>query len=226
MNDFLEPQYNELIEIENKFGRSQLGLMTNQSWNVDPKRLLFTLSRYKFVSRMLSGLQHVLEVGCADAFGSRIVQQQVENLTVTDFDPIFIDDVNKRASKDWPMNVQIHDFAKSSTEFKYDGAFALDVLEHISADNEYDFIVNMKNSLKETGVLILGMPSSESQLYASPASLLGHVNCKTAEEFKLTLRKHFYNVFMFSMNDEVVHTGYERMSHYLIAICAHKTPQR
>lgn len=30
---------------------------------------------------------------------------------------------------------------------------------------------------------------------------------------------HFHNVFMFSMNDEVVHTGYGKMSHYNIALC-------
>jgi hypothetical protein len=27
---------------------------------------------------------------------------------------------------------------------------------------------------------------------------------------------------MFSMNDEVVHTGYHKMAHYLFALCCHK----
>jgi len=30
--------------------------------------------------------------------------------------------------------------------------------------------------------------------------------------------RHFYNVFLFSMNDEVVHTGFYPMSHYLLAM--------
>ena len=34
---------------------------------------------------------------------------------------------------------------------------------------------------------------------------------------------HFRNVFIFSMNDEVVHTGFYPMAHYLFALCCHPT---
>jgi len=33
------------------------------------------------------------------------------------------------------------------------------------------------------------------------------------------LGAYFANVFIFSMNDEVVHTGFGKMSHYNIALC-------
>ena len=49
------------------------------AWTVDPKCLLFSLSRYKFVSKLLSGETNVLEVGCGDGFYSRIVAQTVKN---------------------------------------------------------------------------------------------------------------------------------------------------
>ena len=65
-----EPQYSLLYDVKEKHGIARLGLMVNESWNQDPKRTLFTLARYKFVARMLSGRKHVLEVGCADAFGT------------------------------------------------------------------------------------------------------------------------------------------------------------
>jgi len=58
----------------------------------------------------------------------------------------------------------------------------------------------------------------ESQAHASPPSKIGHVNCKTGKELKALLERFFHNVFVFSMNDEVVHTGYAPMAHYLIAI--------
>src|SRR5262249_16835696 len=73
-----EPQYSLLFDVKEKHGIARLGLMVNESWSQDPKRTLFTLARYKFVSRMLAGDRHVLEVGCADAFGTRIVQQAVK----------------------------------------------------------------------------------------------------------------------------------------------------
>jgi hypothetical protein len=62
------------------------------------------------------------------------------------------------------------------------------------------------------------MPSLESQIYASPNSKAGHVNCKTMPDFKSTLLTYFHNVFMFGMNDEMVHTGFHKMAHYLIAL--------
>jgi len=62
------------------------------------------------------------------------------------------------------------------------------------------------------------MPSLESQKYASKLSRIGHVNCKTKNELKNFLYRHFNNVYLFSMNDEVVHTGFDQMSHYIIAI--------
>ena len=63
------------------------------------------------------------------------------------------------------------------------------------------------------------MLSLESQLHASQASKEGHVNCKSGPELQATLSRYFANVVVFSMNDEVIHTGYQKMSHYLMALC-------
>ena len=69
--------------------------MSGHAYLNDSKRLAFTLSRYKFVSKMLAGKNLVLEVGCADAFGSSLVYKEVEQLFACDFDPVFINDVKK-----------------------------------------------------------------------------------------------------------------------------------
>ena len=53
-------------------------------------------------------------------------------------------------------------------------------------------------------------------------SRAGHVNCLSGQDFKKFMKKHFDNVFIFSMNDEVVHTGFYKMSNYLIAVCTGK----
>ena len=70
-----------------------------------------------------------------------------------------------------------------------------------------------------TGVAIIGSPSLQSQAYASEGSKAGHVNCKDGKEYKRVMERHFENVFLFSMNDEVVHTGFTPMAHYLFALC-------
>ena len=91
-----EPQYAPLIDLKASQGLATLGMMNNQVWQDDPRRLVFTLSRYKFVAKLFTGKGRALEVGCGDAFASRIVKQEVESLTVIDFDPIFIADGHDR----------------------------------------------------------------------------------------------------------------------------------
>lgn len=48
---------------------------------------------------MLAAKGRVLEIGCGDAFSTRLVQQVVGSLVATDFDPIFVDDANERMEK-------------------------------------------------------------------------------------------------------------------------------
>ena len=217
-----EPQYQIGIELRDKYGPTVMGLMSQQVWHGDPRRLGFVLARYKFVSKMFSGLGKVLEVGCADGFGTRVVQQEVGKIVATDFDPVFISDINERPDAKWPLEARVHDMLDAPIAEKFDGAFALDVLEHIEPERENTFLRNMTQSLNDKGVMIIGMPSLASQRFASEASKIGHVNCKDGPELKQTLQTYFNHVFIFSMNDEVLHTGFFPMSHYLFALCTSK----
>ncbi len=214
-----EPQYQDLIDTETRIGRAPLGLMSNQVWHDDPKRLLFGLARYKFVARILEGKEAVLEIGCADAFGTRIVQQFIPKVTAIDFDPVFIDDVEQRRHVDWPIELFVHDILEGPVPGPFDAAYCLDVLEHIDPADEAIFVQNMVGSIEPNGMAIVGIPSLESQVYASKLSKMGHVNCKSGYELKSLMKKYFHNVIVFSMNDEVIHTGYYPMAHYLFAVC-------
>ena len=220
MSKTKEKQYEDLLAVRDEVGIASLGIMTNQVWHDDPRRLAFVLARYKFVSKMFSGRKKVAELGCGDAFGSRVVKQEVQELHVYDFDPIFIDDINQRQCARWPMSAHVHDILDSPLkEAPFDGIYSLDVIEHIAQDKEELYLMNLKRSLAPHGALIIGMPSLESQSYASPQSKIGHINCKSGKDFKAMCELHFHSVFIFSMNDEVVHTGFYPMAHYLFAIC-------
>jgi hypothetical protein len=168
---------------------------------------------------MLSGRHNAGEVGCGDAFGTRIVQQEVPDVTAYDFDPIFIADIRERQDERWPLKAKVHDIVQKPLPRRHDALFSLDVLEHIAPNEEHAFLANLCASLTTDGLLMIGTPSLESQDYASPLSKAGHINCKSGIELKALLEKYFGHVFMFSMNDEVVHTGFSRMAHYLFALC-------
>ena len=221
-----EPQYEKFLNLRDTKGLTPLGLTANEVFHEDPRRLVVTLSRYKFVAKMLSGRKRVLEVGCGDAFGTRIVLQEVESLWAVDFDPVFVADANQRMEDRWRFDCKVHDILSGPVEGPVEGpfeaAYALDVLEHISKTDERTFMSNIAGSLGDDGVLIIGIPSIQSQAYASKVSAEGHVNCKDDRELKDLMEEYFHNVFIFSMNDEVVHTGFYPMAHYLLALCAGK----
>ena len=215
-----EKTYEELKDFIKKNGFEKMGLMSSWAWFDDPKRLVFMTSRYKFVSKMFDGFKKVAEVGCGDGFGSRIVSSSVESLDCYDFDKELLGSailIQKNYKN--KINFIFKDILKNKIKKKYDGIYSLDVFEHIERKKEDIFIKNLFKTLNKKGVLILGTPSLESQKYASKYSKIGHVNCKSQGDLKNLLKKYFSNVFAFSMNDEVIHTGYSKMSHYNFMVC-------
>jgi 2-polyprenyl-3-methyl-5-hydroxy-6-metoxy-1,4-benzoquinol methylase len=215
-----ERQYQDHVALADSKPRIRLSLRANAQWDGDPRMLGIALARYKFVAKMLVGKARALEVGCGDAFHSRLVAQEVGALTAVDFDPVFIADFVHDPK--WPIDCRVHDMLSGPVVVPggFDAAYALDVLEHVDKADETLFLHNIVSSLSAHGVLIIGMPSLESQAYASPASKIGHINCKPHEEIRELLERYFHNIFLFAMNDEVVHTGYLPMAHYIMALCA------
>ena len=218
----VEDHYAEVIKVINDLGpeAKELGVGVAWAYLDDPKHLLFTLSRYKFVSKMFDGMKKILEIGCGDGFSSRLLLQNVSSLVAIDIDKLFIDDAKRRQSKSWPIDFRIHDILDDGPIHEgFDGVVSLDVMEHIPRDKHQLFLDNICLSLTDKGCAIIGMPSIESQEYASDRSKIGHVSCLDQKTFKKTLKKKFQRVFMFSMNDELVHTGFSSMSHYNLALC-------
>ncbi len=214
-----EAQYQIQIDRYLVDGPVRMGLTTSHTWRTDPKRLLFLLSRYKFVSKILADYKNVMEVGCGDGFGSRLLSQAGCNVFCADFDPAFIEEAKQREAGDNTREYAVVDFLKDGVDRVFDAAYSLDVIEHIHAKDEDTFLKNICKSIKKDGVCIIGSPSLESQQYASIWSKEGHVNCKSGTDMKKNLEKYFDHVFLFSMNDEVIHTGFTPMAHYLMALC-------
>jgi hypothetical protein len=222
----IEKQYSKYFENRDLNGNEVLGSMATNRWRSDSKLLGVTLSRYKFVSKMFVNLDSVLEIGAADAWYSRVVFNEVKKLTLTDFDSIWLEDFYRHEIyRESTAQYLIHNFVNSPLLNFYDGIYGLDVLEHISPEDQDSFLSNVCASLAPHGIAIFGMPSIESQTYASEASKEGHVNCQSGNELRDNLKKHFQNVFIFSMSDEVVHTGFMPMAHYLLALCTQPLPE-
>ena len=102
---------NAQLSFAKKHGIEKLGLMSNKRWQEDPRGLLFSLARYKFVSKMFESKKNVLEVGCGDGWYSKIVAQTVGKLTISDNDSTFIKNI-KENKKTRNIKIILHDMIK------------------------------------------------------------------------------------------------------------------
>jgi 2-polyprenyl-3-methyl-5-hydroxy-6-metoxy-1,4-benzoquinol methylase len=203
-----------------------LGPWSSFSLMSDPKHLVFVLSRYKFVLKMLEGRKNVLEIGCGDGVGAAIIGQTsgLSHLVCIDWDERNIEGNTRRNKSLNPkIKFQTHDinldkFSDSEVKGGFDAAFMIDVIEHVEPKKESQFLQNICESLKSDAILITGTPNISSAQYASPQSNAQHINLKSPESLRLTMLNHFQHVFNFGMNDEVLHTGYGPMSHYIWTI--------
>ena len=110
------------------------------------------------------------------------------------------------------------DITEKPINNRFDAVYSLDVLEHIPNNKEETFIENICKSLKGDGICIIGTPNISASAHASSGSAGSHINLQSGESLRTLLSIYFENVFIFSMNDEVVHTGFTPMSHYLFGI--------
>lgn len=195
-----------------------LGPWTSYSLIHDPKHMCFVLARYKFCAKMLAGKSTVLEVGSGDGFGIPIIAQSVKKLHCIDWDERNIEGNYRRLSFLKNVTYECIDAAQEEISGVYDAAFSIDVLEHLEPELEDNFIKNICNVLTPSGVLIIGTPNKNASEYATDRSESQHINLKTSGSLCELMERYFENCFVFSMNDEIVHTGFYPMAHYLIAI--------
>lgn len=196
----------------------KMGPWTSYSVLHDPIHTVFVLSRYKFCTRMLAGKDRVLEIGCGDAPGTPMMAEFVGHVTAIDWDERLIASDTERLSAIKNVDFRVLDICKELPGGKFDGAFAIDVIEHLEKPMNAVFMRNIVKSLTQDGVCILGTPNKTANKYASPQSKIQHINLKTHQGLRKLMQRYFRNVFMFSMNDETLHTGYGPMSHYLFGM--------
>jgi 2-polyprenyl-3-methyl-5-hydroxy-6-metoxy-1,4-benzoquinol methylase len=199
--------------------RITLGRASSNAYASDPKMIGFMAARYKFVAKMLEGCASALEVGCGDGFGAPVVAQSVGRLVCTDIDEATLADNAQRLSFLGNTAFEYFDFRQGPYPSAVEAAYCVDVIEHVYPEEEAVFVQNFAASVAAYGLAIVGTPNATADRYASENSRKGHVNLKDHKALRALLSRHFHRVVLFSMNDEVLHTGFYPMAHYLWALC-------
>ena len=209
-------------KVTSLLGQGQKVMGQHWSFNIynDPKRLAFVLSRYKFAARLATQDKRVLELGCSEGLGGRILAEFAQSYTGIDLD----EEAVAVARRNLPG--EKYNFLDGNLLGKRLGTFdtvvSIDVIEHIDPTVEHQFFQTCYENLDQDGICIIGTPNLTASAYASPASQEGHVNLFDGKRLKATLQEYFHNVFLFGLNDEVVHTGFTPMAHFLMAVGVYK----
>ena len=182
----------------------------------DPKRLGFVLSRYKFAAKMACKNARVLELGCSSGIGAPILAETAKNYTGVDLDQATIEAAYANL-KDPKFTFILDNFlGKNFGEF--DAIISLDVIEHIEPSQEDLFFKTVLNNLSSNGICVIGTPNITASAYASRASQIGHINLYSYDRLHESMQRYFHQVFPFGMNDEIMHTGFGSMAHYLMHV--------
>lgn len=204
-----------------------LGPNTVDRYINDPKRLAFMLARYKCAAKLMSRCESILDCGCGDGFGTLtfLHDTHAPKIIGVDFDGDLIGYataiLTPAVHKVSPVNasrlrwqaLDIFDLYQL-----FNGICCLDMIEHLKPEDNSKFISHLSRMLPRGGICIIGTPNAYAEQYASEHSKVGHINLLTHENLRSLLEEEFSTVFLFSMSDEVLHLGFEKLGHYIFAV--------
>ena len=204
----------------------ELSTWSSHAMKTDMKHFLFTFARYKFVMKMLTGQDlSVLELGCNDGLGTMFFEQsgRCSRVAGVDFDTDSIQWAKENLSSGITSFYEA-DFLKTDNypRGEYNVVCSLDVIEHIESSQEDLFMRIICDNLASDGFVVIGTPSLSMYQYTSEKNKKAHINNYSQERLTALLKKYFHNVFIFGMNDEVLHTGMFSMTSYIMALCCNK----
>ena len=196
--------------------RVSFGSHVSHWFHQSPRHPLYSMSYYKFASKLIGRQKKVLDIGCGEGLGTWLLAVECGGALGVDLD----DEAIKKAQGNWndPRITFLCDDFFNLKQQKWDAILCLDVIEHILPENTTRFLQKTSDCLTHDGIAIIGTPNDTAQQYASEVAKAGHVNLFSHDRLKNEMARFFTHVFMFGANDEVVHTGFLPMSHYLIAL--------
>jgi len=178
---------------------------------------LIKLARYKFIMRLLRKSDTVLDVGCSRGYGSLFLSQHCKRVLGIDGDAAALKDARHLGQRE-NLEFKQENFFSLSASLKYDAVVAVDVIEHLDEKTGAQFIGKTCKHLKKNGLCIIGTPSIYASPYESEWNRKAHIKMYDQEELSLLLGKFYGRTLAFSMNDELVHTGFPKLAWYYFAI--------
>ena len=178
------------------------------------------LARYRSAASLIGSAATVLEVGCGEGIGSRILAKGRTYYCGIDNDTAALDVARSLHSGTDRTKVEFlpEDILKFPGLWNADAAVSLDVIEHIPVEFEDAYMTAIVGSLSAYGVAVIGTPSASFEHLASPQSKVGHINLYTHNRLHGLMSRYFPVLQMLGMQDTSLHLGHPEARHYHLAV--------
>ena len=105
----------------------------------------------------------------------------------------------------------------------YTAITMVDVIEHFSVEDGRRIVELCRDGLRKNmpsggGMLVLGTPSRCSQTYRAAHNRDHHLHEYEPDELQAACDAYFPRTLQFSMNDETVHTGFNKLAWFFFVI--------
>lgn len=122
------------------------------------------LGRYFFASDILKNCSKVLDVACADGYGTKILSQNVVNVVGVDRSEKYLNIAKTKYNND-NIKYECIDLDSDTINDLYDGIVCFETLEHLKYPDT--FLKNLYDILDFNGIMILSIPNSEYEIIES-----------------------------------------------------------
>jgi len=181
--------------------------------------LLIKLSRYRFAAKMLDPEDNVLELGCGSGIGTYFLSQYCKEIRGIDINEEAIEVAKKNSHSAGNVQFETCDALKYIPPTTPDTVIAIDFIEHFTKSAGETLINHVAAYLEESkGMIIIGTPNVYSQDYRSSRSKSQHLHEYSPDEIRNVVSSGFHRTLSFSMNDEIIHTGFSKLAWFLFVL--------
>ena len=194
--------------------------MLSSTFMQNPLMCAIKLSRFKFVAKILSKNDSVLDLGCGNGFSSYFYAQFVREVLGIDL----YSDIQSIQKKMIAPNLKFiqGDILSPPSEITnktFNAVAMVDVIEHFYKEDGDKIVSDYSNLLSKNGIMVIGTPSKYSQEYRSTCSKNTHFHEYEPDELNELCSFYFNRTIIFSMNDEIVHTGFNKLAWFVFLLC-------
>ena len=119
------------------------------------------LGRYYFASNLLKNCEKVLDIACADGYGTKILSESVDYVVGIDRNEKYLNVAKTKYDSD-NIEYKCIDVDEETVLDKYDGIVCFETLEHLKYPER--LLHNLYNILDKDGVMILSIPNSKYEI--------------------------------------------------------------